>query len=67
MTCATCHPEALTPGDREVVTTFQRFLRAVGGPPTRPVPRGWVPYCLGLPAPPEGSEDVPLTAWRFPA
>lgn len=66
MTCATCHPETLTPADRQVIRIFQRFLRVVGPPGARAIPRGWVPYCLGLPEPPPGYDSVAVTAWGLP-
>ena len=33
MTCGTCHPEALSPRDREAVSEFQRFLAVVSSWP----------------------------------
>lgn len=66
--------DRLSGNDIREIRTFERFLRAIDHPP--PVTRGdfscrlpgWVPYMLGVgPAPPEGHDHLPVTAWRLPA
>jgi hypothetical protein len=72
--------EQLHPKDRAEVEAFQDFLSLGVGPEDgRRIPRefpGWLPYCLGeffyaaggaLLVPPAGFDDVPVTAWTFPA
>ena len=65
--------------DAREIRAFGRFLKVAGPPGSRtihaPELAGWVPYILGdfygsrgaLLAPPEGFDDVPVTAWTFPA
>ena len=59
----------LSDHDAREVRAFERFLQ-VADPPGRPGmfrhARGWVPYAFGWP-PPEGMDDVPLTAMGLPA
>lgn len=58
--------------DLAEVRDFQRFLQISGPADDEPgrlwrIP-GWIPYVLGIgPAPPEGFDLTPITAWSFPA
>lgn len=61
----------LSAHDRAEVAAFKRFLSlGVRSSEAGRIPRefpGWLPYCLGTgPAPPEGFDDVPVTAWTLP-
>lgn len=60
--------------DLREINAFRRFLRLGVAPGEADrIPRefpGWLPYCLGVLSgswPPEGYDDVPVTAWTFPA
>jgi hypothetical protein len=72
----------ITEHDRREIAAFRRFLNLAGPPADPGVPRrypGWIPYILGhffwsgvwgpherSLHPPEGFDEVPVTAWTLP-
>jgi len=55
--------------DPDPVAEFGRFLRVLGPVEGASLWKnvGWLPYALGFgPSPPEGMDDVPITAWTLP-
>lgn len=76
------HRVRLGENDAREIATFRRFLSLAGPAPLPGTTngflkeqRGWLPYVLGAflelrggaPGPPPGSDDLPFTAWQFPA
>lgn len=73
------HRVRLTEHDAREVETFRRFLGLAGLPGSNngflKVHRGWLPYVYsaflelrgGAPGPPPDCDDLPFTAWQFPA
>lgn len=62
----------LTAHDAGEVRALQRYLALELEPPfggdEAAAHPGWVPYVYGIGgAPPEGLDDVPLTAWTWPS
>ena len=70
-------PAWISDHDAREIQAFNRFLKMAGAAPNSRIVLehpGWLPYVLGdffgsagaLLAPPEGFDDVAVTAWTFP-